>query len=129
MIHKNKLRFAPRYLWTDDHRPGPCYVLDPAAWMRGERLVLAVLPPKLDKEPRRLVPTIPPPEPTETRLLAVWPKGRPWDWRLENVLVRRAEPAWAGRARALRAQGWSIRRTMKELGVKNRQKMDSVLTG
>lgn len=107
---------------------GPCYVLDPFAYELGERVVIETIPAKNPpvkkprKEPReRLV------RGTETRRVVVWPPGGPWDFEIINVSVRASEPVWAPRARELRAFGWSIRRIMKELGVKSSRHLREIL--
>lgn len=130
MAKENKhasLRLTPTWLYTDAYRHGPCYVLDPEAWMRGERVVVETIPAKLrpEKKPRS-------PEPaavaTETRRVVRWPEGRPSEWYLADAPVTRpSEPVWAVRARTLRDAGWSIRRIMAELRVKNRRQMDKIL--
>lgn len=67
------------------------------------------------------------PEAPETRRVVTWPEGRPLEWRIEEVIVEAPEPAWAARARELRAAGWSIRRIMKDVGVKSRRFLCEIL--
>lgn len=121
------LRFTPVGLRTADYYPGPCYVLDPEAWMRGHRVVLEVIPaPELPERARRRDPE-PVPATGETRRIVRWTPGDPLSWELVDVPVMRREPAWAARARELRANGWSLRRIAKELGVSENRHLRRIL--
>lgn len=95
--------------------------------MKGKRVVIDVIEPKNPPVPKPLPERAPAPLTGETRRVVLWPAGMPWAWHIENVPVRKSEPRWAARARELRAFGWSIRRIMKELGVRNRRQMDEIL--
>lgn len=124
-MRRGHLRLTPSFLQTDEYRHGPCYVLCPVAWMRGERVVLEVIEPAREgRAQRKREPMV---VGFGIRRMVVWPPGEPLNWRLVNVPVQQSEPRWASRARKLRALGWSIRRIMKELGVRNRREMDGVL--
>lgn len=107
---------------------GPCYVLCPLAYATGRRVVIRTIPARNTPQKK----TRPAASQTASaglpvRRIATWPEGRPHDWRIVSVPVKKKEPRWAKRARELRASGWSIRRIMKELGVNNRQWMDKML--
>ena len=108
-------------------RHGPCYVLDPAEWNKGNRAIIEVIPAKNP----RIRPHYDPPEvpvrPSETKRVVTWDKGRAHDFRFENVPVKRTEPRWAARARELKAAGWAERRIMKELGLKSKRYFAEVL--
>lgn len=119
---------APPPYVSPEQLPGPCFVLCPKAWRKGERKVLRVLLPKVAavKSPKPVIYR-PATVPGETREVVTWPKGRPWDWRIEVVPVMRPEPIWHTRARALKSRGISIRQIMAELGLVNRQALDRVL--
>ncbi len=107
---------------------GPCYVLDPFAYELGERVVLEIIPAKNPpaKKPhreseRRLVTS------NETRRVAVWLPGTPYDFEIVNVPVRAPEPIWAPRARELKAFGWSRRKIMKELSIRSTRQIVEIL--
>lgn len=85
--------------------------------MAGWREVIAIIPAKEGSTRRGKPVTFSRSVETgKTRLVAVWPKGRPLDWRLEAKPVLRREPAWYGRARELRRRGMSFRRIAAEVG-------------
>lgn len=121
-------RIAGKPYRSPEQQHGPCYILDPDAWMAGERVVIGVIAAKnplvadLPQRERR-------PSPSETRRVLAWPRGRAWDWFWTIVDVAPQEPAWAGRARELRRAGWSIRRIMDELNIKSRSQLAKVLYG
>ena len=108
---------------------GPCYVLHPFAYEWGFRVVLKTIPAnnppakKPRKEPEKRLATS-----KETRRVVVWEPGRAYDFRIVDVPVRAPEPAWAPRARELRAFGWSQRKIMKELGVRSLRQMQEILS-
>lgn len=94
----------PPYV-SSEQLHGPCFVLCPKAWRRGERKVLRVILPKLPAL-KRLQPVLYQP--------SVSGRGG-------------AEPLWHARARALRAAGMSIRRIMAQLGLVNQRALQRVL--
>lgn len=105
---------------------GPCYVLDPFAWELGERVVVRVI--AAQNEPVRKVPrTAAPVKPPQMRRVVSWPLGQPLDWFITKAPERLQEPRWAARARELRAAGWSIRRIMKEIGVRSSRYLREIL--
>lgn len=106
---------------------GPCYVLCPAAWSRGERVVLEIVPAHNPPPVRASLTLESLLQSPQTRRIVVWRRGAPHDWWFENVPVRRPEPAWARRARELRAAGWSERRIMQELGIASKRALGAVL--
>ena len=73
----------------------------------------------LDEKGVPKVPSDDAPEAPETRRVVTWPEGRPLEWRIEEVIVEAPEPAWAARARELRAAGWSERRIMRKVRVRS----------
>lgn len=106
---------------------GDCYVLDPEAWNRGKRVVIEVIParnPPIKRPPKISEPSV---RTTETRRVVTWVVGRAFDFWFKEVPVRVSEPVWAGRARELRAAGWSIRRIMTELGMKSSRFLREIL--
>lgn len=122
---------GPAYRGPEQYH-GPCYVLDPKAWMRGERIVLRTIPPIAEKPKRRKIYRwghAAAREMTgETRRFAVWPKGHPELWRLVERPVMRRAPSWHAEARALRKEGWSVREIMRRLGVRNFREMHRVIS-
>ena len=106
---------------------GPCYVLDPEADARGERVVIEVIPAKNTLIKKPVTPKETLVGSPETRRVVVWSKGRAFDWRLKNVPVRTTEPIWALRARELKRAGWSIRKIMTEIAVRSRRQLAEIL--
>jgi hypothetical protein len=113
---------------TAEQWHGPCYILSPDDWVAGWREVIAVLPPIQPKPRRARIYARSRPVATQaTRTVAVWPKGRPLDWRLVDAPVMRREPGWYTRAREMRARGLSVRSIMKALHLRSRHKLELVL--
>lgn len=107
---------------------GPCYVLCPLAYATGRRVVIRTIPARNTPQKKtRSAASQTASAGLPVRRIATWPEGRPHDWRIVSVPVKKKEPRWAKRARELRASGWSIRRIMKELGVNSRRHLAEVL--
>jgi hypothetical protein len=101
--------FAGPLYTSHDQTPGSCYVLCPKRWRKGERHVLAVLEPLSTTSHASTRTSYKPPKQIGTRRIAVWPHGRPLEWRISVVPVFKPVPAWHVRARQLHAQGLSYR--------------------
>lgn len=105
---------------------GPCYVLDPLAWELGERVVIRVIAAE-NKPIRKISRPASPVRPAPMRRVVSWPEGRPLEWFVTKAPERLQEPRWASRARELRGAGWSIRRILKELGIRSSRFLREVL--
>ena len=100
---------------TAEQQPGPCYVLCPRRWRKGERYVLAVLEP-LTVYANRRPRSFKQPSPLGTKKVVTWPKDRPLEWRLTNIPTYKPIPAWHIQAQRLRASGMSYRAIAAEVG-------------
>lgn len=113
---------------TAEQWHGPCYVLSPEDFVAGWREVIAIIPaiPRRVRQVRiyakaRQVLT------DQMRRIITWPRGKPLEWQFEDVPMRKREPGWHTRARELRSRGMSVRNIMRELGIRNRARLDYVL--